>query len=126
MTLTIELPVPPKALSPNARVHYHVRARAVKAYRLAAHLNAVASRIDSSPSWEPVPYFRAGTTQVTWYTKTKRKPDADNALSSLKAAWDGITDSGFLADDRGLTHQPIIFLVDKHRPRVVLRIEATE
>ena len=36
--ITITLPLPPKELSPNARPHWAVKARAIKSYRLLAAL----------------------------------------------------------------------------------------
>jgi Holliday junction resolvase RusA-like endonuclease len=59
--------------------------------------------------------------QVEWFW-TRTKPDGDNALASLKPAFDGFTSACLLADDKELTHQPIRFEKDAKRPRVVIHI----
>lgn len=117
MTLKIELSIPPRILSPNARSHFHAKARATKAYRAAAKLVCM-SMLPTGYR----PMHKLATVSIDWYTKTRMHPDRDNALASLKSAFDGITDSGFMADDRELTHQPVQFHVDKLKPRVVLTI----
>lgn len=116
VALTVKLSIPPRELSPNTpRVHWAAKMRAVRAYRGKAH---GLSRMEI----EGRPEHKEATSQVRWFTKTKRRPDADNALSMLKSAFDGITDSGFLSNDLGLTHLPIIFAVDKENPRVEITI----
>jgi crossover junction endodeoxyribonuclease RusA len=117
--IVITLPIPPKELSPNGRFHHMVKARAVKRYRQAAHIVTVGELAGDRPKW------KEATAQVRWYTKTKRRPDADNALSSMKPVWDSMQDAGLLDNDRGLTHKPIVFAVDKQNPRVVITVEAT-
>lgn len=117
MILTITLPLPPRILSPNARPHHHAKARAVKAARCAAKLECMALL----PAGYK-PRFPKGTAQVEWIAKTRVHPDGDNALATCKAVFDGITDSGFLADDKELTHQPVRFGVDKANPRLVVTI----
>lgn len=112
--VTITLPLPPRVLSPNARCHWAQKSKAVKAYRQAACL---AGMQYAAPAWA------RAMTRVTWYTKTKRHPDADNALSSLKACWDGLKDARIITDDNELGHHPIRFEVDKKNPRVEIAIE---
>ena len=36
--------------------------------------------------------------------------------------WDGIADAGVVADDVGLTHEPVQMLVDRKNPRVEITI----
>lgn len=118
MTITITIPLPPKECSPNARCHYHAKARAVRDYRTRAKLETL-SELDGEK-----PRFAKAQTEISWYTKTNTRPDADNALASLKAALDGVADAGFLSSDRGLSHAPIWFGVDKAKPRVLLTIRS--
>ena len=115
MILTITLPLPHKGLSPNARCHWRAKAKHTKAYRRAAFY-AARSATAAEPRWT------TARTSVRWYTKTVRHPDADNALSSLKACWDGMKDAGILADDNGLAHEPIRFAKDAANQRVELDI----
>lgn len=119
--VVIEIQTPNRVLSPNARAHWRIVAKAKAALRAeAASLARSALGIDPDPLW------KSAVVYVTWYTKTKRRPDEDNARSSLKAAFDGLEDAGVLDNDRGLRHEPMEFAVDKLNPRVVLRVKACE
>ena len=93
------------------------KATAIKKYRLAAKL-ACMSAFPSSfkPRW------KTAIVQVEWFTKTIRHMDGDNALASLKNGFDGLTDYGIFADDRGNTYPPVKFAKDKDNPRIVLTI----
>ena len=115
-SITITIPIPHKALSPNARCHYMTKATKVKAARNCAYWFAA---VDSS--CQPQRWTNAIST-VVWYTKTKRRPDADNALAMLKPTFDGLADAGVLANDRNLAHNPIRFEVDRENPRVEVTI----
>lgn len=119
MTLTITLPIPPKELSPNARPHFQAKAKKVKQYRNRAMLEVLAQ---VPGGYKPM--FKRAEVHIDWFTETARRMDGDNALACLKSAFDGVTDSGFLSDDRGLTHHPVRFEKDKDHPRVVLTITA--
>lgn len=77
------LPWPDKRLNPNARIHWAVLASAKKkaksdAYYLA--LQAGLGKIDAD----------ALSVRYVFYPPSRREFDLDNALSSLKAAADGI------------------------------------
>ena len=111
-SLTITIGIPHKALSPNARCHYMTKAAQVKRARAWAWAKAghVTTRWTNAIS------------TVVWYTQTKRRPDADNALAMLKPTFDGLTDAGVLANDRDLAHNPIRFEVDRSNPRVEVTI----
>ena len=117
--ITVVLPLPPAALKPNARPHYMVKAKATKGYRNGAYLFAT---MEYSAMRKRPPKWKSARVSIRWYTKTKRRPDADNALASLKAAFDGLTDAGVWADDRNTSFDPIVFAVDKASPRVELTI----
>lgn len=118
-SIRVTLPIPPKPLHPNARPHYMTKARAAKAYRAEAQWEAFQECGDSVG-----PGLKSARVQITWYSKTKRRPDADNALASLKSAFDGFTDAGVWEDDRDTDYAPIVFAVDKLNPRVEVEIRA--
>ncbi len=93
------LPLPPKVLSPNARCHWGVKSRAVKAYRWAARLIAM-SQWDSTRD----PLGEADIVCV-FHFKDKRRRDRDNLLASMKSAFDGIADAGVVSDDSSFRHE---------------------
>ena len=119
--LTLVLPLPYRALSPNARVHWRKRASAVRLYRNTAMAEAYWLCRDSGiaqPAWE------AATAQATFYYQQRRRRDADNLLAMLKPAFDGLADARVIANDSGLTHLPVRIEVDRERPRLELTIVA--
>lgn len=116
--IAITIPIPNRVLSPNARAHWRVVAKAKAALRMEA---CCAARNALDACYRPM--WKSARVRVTWYTKTKRRPDEDNARSSLKAAFDGLEDAYIIANDRGLSHDAMVFAVDKANPRVELVIE---
>jgi len=115
-SITITIPIPHRALSPNARTHWATKAKKVKAARGVAWWYA---KVDAD--WTPTHWTNAIST-VVWYAKTATHPDPDNALAMLKPYFDGMADAGVLANDRGLKHNPIRFEKDKANPRVQITI----
>ena len=115
--IVVTIPIPNRVLSPNARAHWRVVAAAKKALRMETCC-AARNALDACYG----PMWKSASVAVTWYTKTRRRPDEDNARSSLKAAFDGLEDAYILANDRGLSHEPMVFEVDKANPRVVLTV----
>ena len=114
--ITIELPLPAKSLSPNARVHWAVKARDVKAYRQRAAWVTKALLAGSEPQWE------TATLRATFYHAQDRTRDDDNLIASLKSARDGLVDGGLLKDDAGVTTLPVVKHIDRDRPRCELTI----
>lgn len=120
-TVTIILPLPGRRLSPNGssgtRGSRFAKAAAIKKYRRIAKEAVEAAAIETGP-W---PSARA---TVTFYWPTHRRRDEDNALASLKAAYDGIVESGLLVDDdhRHLRREMPVFAIDKQNPRVEITI----
>lgn len=114
--MKIVLDLPPKALSPNARVHWAVKARATKKYRKAAEMLAREHGV--------IRYASAHVGTI-FYVKDKRglRQDADNLIASLKAAFDGLADAGVVENDKALTPLPPKLDVDKHNPRVEMFIK---
>lgn len=94
MSLSITLPWPNKALSPNARVHWAVKARAAKAARLQAWAIVKEALRGQDPKWSGV--------HLRWvfHPRTRNVPDVDNCISSHKAAQDGIADALWLDDSK--------------------------
>lgn len=89
----IQFPWPPKELSPNARSHFHAKARIAKAYREQAYW---ISRIDplTLPADGEIPLL------VEFFPPDARKRDLDNMLSSAKAMLDGFSDAHVVNDQR--------------------------
>jgi len=119
-TIKIELPLPHKNLSPNSRCHWRAKAAATKKARSESRLITMdAMNRSDCAEW----FWPAAKVRAVFYFKDHRKRDRDNALSSLKAHFDGLADAGLISNDSGLTHMPVVMSVDKTNPRVVLLIE---
>lgn len=121
-SITIVLPLPDRALSPNqpvmtrgGRINKAVK---TKKYRAAAKDAAEAVELQTGP------WAKASAREV-FYWKDRRRRDVRNAESSMKAAYDGIVDAGVVVDDdaKHLEHQPSTFDIDKANPRVEITIE---
>jgi crossover junction endodeoxyribonuclease RusA len=123
--VVVELSLPDKCLSPNARCHWRVKGKATKAYRAAAKWQTVLATSASYDDHGPRGWT-AATVLATFYFKDKRRRDRDNLLASLKSAFDGLADSGLVTDDAAFSYMPVLTEVDKARPRVVLTITRTE
>lgn len=121
MTLTITLPLPPKELSPNhtigSRGGRMAKARKIKQYRTAA----MVAMLSALPGGYK-PRFERAEVRIQWFHKTMRFPDPTNITGWLKAAFDGITDSGFIADDNHLSPLPPEIEKDASNPRVELTL----
>lgn len=85
------IPWPCKALSPNARVHYMQRHRAVRQYRFSVSYLAHGQKRLRKPVCAILPLVG-----------TRRRRDLDNVLASLKSALDGLTDAGWWDDDHDI------------------------
>ena len=91
----IELPWPPTALSPNARVHWTKKAKAAKAYRLECFILAKAAGITAPEGkilWT-----------VEFFPPSRRAYDDDNLLARIKALRDGVADALCVDDRRFVT-----------------------
>jgi len=115
MMFRLDLPMPSKALSPNARIHWAVKSRAVKAARLTAKATmekAFQKAGIKPPRWQKAQY------SVAFYCKTAAKRDNDNLMASLKSYRDGIADAGLVDDDCGMWPTGCEIKKDANRPRV--------
>ena len=113
ISLTVEVPLPLPASSPNARPHWGTRKREVAQMRSEAKILGryalgewINARIKVSGKTLMVnPLFR-GKTKVTYtyfcaptIEKRVRPKDADNATACCKPYLDGLRDAGIISDD---------------------------
>ena len=128
MKLTITLPLPPAELSPNSRKHWRVKAKATHTYRLFAKLESfnAMNRALKATHGEAMFGWKAATVRCLFYHRDSRRRDSDNLLASMKAAFDGIADSGVIENDSGLTHMPVMKAKDGKQPRVEIEIWETK
>ena len=94
---TLILPWPPAVLSPNKRVHWAVRNKAVKSYREECHWLTKASgiRID----WDGIVHL-----WITMCQPDRRHRDDDNCIAAFKAGRDGVAQALGLDDKRFRIH----------------------
>jgi crossover junction endodeoxyribonuclease RusA len=104
------------ALSPNSRVHWRVKAKAVKLAKELARIQAHQAQNGRCRYWKEA-------TQHTVVYYKSNKPDGDNSLASMKPIWDGFQKAGLIVDDKDLLHNPITFL--KGEPRLEITITPT-
>lgn len=117
MTPELILPWPDRALHPNIRVHWSIKAKAAKAAR---QLGFVLAR---EAGWRGM-QLPDGPLHV-WidgYAADRRRRDADGLLSSLKPALDGIADSLGVDDSRFVPHT---WIKDEVRKPAEVRIQIT-
>src|SRR5690242_2636782 len=96
--MRLELPWPPRELSPNARVHYLAKSRVTKAYREQAYWLARKSSAEMFPcsvlAETPI------TLAFTFHPPDRRRRDLDTMLSSVKSGIDGVADAMGVNDVR--------------------------
>jgi crossover junction endodeoxyribonuclease RusA len=81
--ITVRLPWPHAALSPNSRIHHMVRARKAKSAKISAWslaYEAGVRRQDATPR----------TLTFSFHPPTRRRMDLDNVIASCKAYIDGL------------------------------------
>ena len=113
--LTICLPLPARALSPNARVHPISLHRHKKAAKQRAYIE-----IRHAAGMFRLPPFSRYT--LTFHHATNRSRDDDNAAASCKAYRDGIAE-GLGVDDNTLrlTGETRL-LIDRENPRLEITL----
>ncbi len=118
----IVLPLPAKVLSPNCAIATpggrFAKAAAVKRYRRITKESIENEQIESIP-WNKV------LVEAAFFYGTERRRDQDNAMFSLKPMYDGIVDSGLVADDTSehMTREIPYLFIDRNFPRVEISIE---
>jgi crossover junction endodeoxyribonuclease RusA len=81
--MTVTLPYPPAKLSPNARLHWRAKAKAVKSYRAECGFELLAQGVNRMPSV---------SLKLTFCPPDRRRRDRDNAIHAFKAGQDAIAD----------------------------------
>lgn len=89
--MVIELPWPPKELSPNARVHWATKARKAKEYRAECRLLTLIAGV-SAPEGRSV-------LALEFVAPDRRPRDDDNLVAAFKSGRDGIAEA-LGVDDR--------------------------
>lgn len=114
----VDLPLPPPELSPNARVHWRKRAEKSRRYRRAARWIAMEAQGGTPRNWS------RAVARVTFTWPDARRRDADNAIASLKAAFDGLVDAGVVSDDSTavLRRPEPEHRIDRGHPGVVIEV----
>ena len=111
---------PDKVLSPNARAHWAVKAKAIKLARIAG---AVYTRKAGYTGASFAGYEGKLHLWIDFYAKTRNYPDTDNCLSSIKAYLDGIADCLAINDRRFVVHP---FVKDETIKGGLVRIRITK
>lgn len=93
-SFTVTLPWPPWETSPNSRVHFQQRGRAVRAYREACA--AVLYTAVREAVWLPSGPARL---VLTFVLRDHRRQDVDGLLSRFKPGLDALVAAGALVDD---------------------------
>ena len=105
--LTITIPnLPPSALSPNARVHWRVRAPIAAAAKEEAMVLCWGAMQDMRlemgiERWKEYPNYPLDgcVVRFRYGLPDKRRRDLDNLISASKAYLDGVVASGLIRDD---------------------------
>jgi Holliday junction resolvase RusA-like endonuclease len=104
--IVVRVPMVPAAeLSPNARPHPQAKAKYTRQLRQAAQFAAVSAR--NTCGGGPILRGAIHVYPTIGWPKARRYMDGDNALSSLKAVWDGFTDAHLWTDDRYAIFHPV-------------------
>lgn len=127
MTLTFDIPLPPKACSGNSRAHWRKKAAHVKAYRDACYLLAfVAKRECGWTGDKPV------RIETEWFMGPTVEPryrplDSTNGQIALKAAIDGIADARIVPKDthKWVSLMPPVFHRHKKEHKGMAKIVVT-
>jgi Holliday junction resolvase RusA-like endonuclease len=104
MELTVELPLPPRACSPNGRHYWRVKSAAVKNYRSECAM-AYRAAWKSHLADKPLISGKVTVSLEFWQARPfkdgrARFKDVDNAVASMKAALDALKEANVIADDR--------------------------
>lgn len=132
-TVSIVLPLPPRAASPNFRGHTIARAREIAVYRRACNALYRQARLARAPGvirlhWDW--YLPRPETMAERYRRANEyEPrDDDDAIGAMKAARDALQDAGVVPDDsqRYVRQGHVVFHSRGHKDGgrcVVLMIE---
>mgnify|MGYP002737680025 CR=1 FL=1 len=99
--MTIRVPMTPSpALSPNMRVHWATKMRAVATFRQVARVAALASTTADERATLTASPTIGYRVRVSWEPGRRGMRDEDNVLAACKAALDGIADALEIDDAR--------------------------
>lgn len=117
LMLRIELPLPPKELSPNARVHYQVRARATREAKEQVYVAVLEQGRQKQ--------FDHATVTVIFVVPNRRRRDKGNLISSAKAYLDGLVEMGVIPDDKWETIEEVYPPVkyQKGKSQTIIEVE---
>jgi crossover junction endodeoxyribonuclease RusA len=105
----LELPLPAKCLSPNARSHWATKAKAVRSAKAMAFFLMKKAIADNKLN---VPW-PAATVLPRLYYRLNRTRDRDNIIASAKSHLDGVAKAGLLLNDCFLKPMPAEIIIDK-------------
>ena len=112
--LTLEMPWPSIALSPNGRAHWAAKAKATKSTKTYAW--TMAKSLMGPLGIAPGAWVGPVSVQITFHPSVDRARDLDNMQASQKAALDGIASALGIND----THfRPASFIGEKRKPACV-------
>lgn len=94
-TFSVELPWPPKELSPNARHHWASAARFKKAYRTRCRAIGEASGLVLVPKGA-----LKVSVHLAFFPPDRRARDWDNLVASMKSGLDGLADAMGVDDSK--------------------------
>lgn len=121
-TLHVVLPLPPKELHPNARVHWAKKQRLTREARQRACIAAKDAIGNHRVFQGRATWWQRANVKIIFYHPSNRRRDADSALASCKALLDGIADAGVIANDSGFSFLPVQVELDRENPRVEIWI----
>lgn len=119
MTWTLVMPVKRPPLTPNARVHWAVKARVTREMRHMAYLCAKRAEI---------PPLGKSAVLVTWFPPDRRRRDTNSLVTATKAWIDGLVDAGIWPDDDPNHVAAETYRIgppDKDHPRIEITIQET-
>ena len=112
--------LPYTELSPNSRVHYMVKARAVKASREEIGWLAKAQWHDAQPMMK-------ARISYEFHTKDKRHRDLDNLLAMAKPWQDGLIDAGVIFyDDADHLEIGSVRVIQSDAEQTIIKVEELE
>ena len=100
MSNTVTFFWPPRELSPNVRIHWATKARAVKKYRRDCCLLAKGAKL--VVDWDGDIHVH-----LAFLPPTNRRRDKDNLQASMKAGLDGLADALGVNDSRFYVYSTI-------------------
>ena len=109
---TVDLPFPPRELSPNARSHWAKKSKAAKAYRQQCRVLLMAEA--TNQGWDVPALIAQADGQkggihlwIDFYPPDRRHRDDDNCAAAFKAGRDGLADA-LEIDDRMMRMHPFL------------------